>query len=272
MRPDPANAADFDSLQQHVIALFPPELDKLVVSAQAQQLEMESLQRTIGSERFFFVVDLVKFSMTHSYGVQRWLGYSEKEFNLKKYWSIVHPGRQKALLGVALQLYNTLCTGRFALEFMVQRYSSLVALRHYNGKYLLAKKTSSVFQYDKKNRLTAYIDEFTLIGDYNGEALNPVFFNNRGEHELERGGIIMQQVVEQFLGMKIFSTKELQTARRLAYEPGITQAQLAAELGVAVSTIDTYCKRFLHKAREFFHHDFSTASEAAAFLKKEGLL
>ncbi len=266
------NPSDFDALKNTVTALFPPHLDKLQVTIQQQQVEIESLKRTLGSERFFFVVDLVNFEMTGAYGIQRWLGYNEKEFNLKKYWGIVHPGRQKSLIAVAIQLYQTLCTGKFLLEFMVQRYSSLVALKHYKGHYLLAKKTSSVFQYDKKNRLTSYIDEFTLIGDYNGEALNPVFFNNRGEQELERGGEIMRQVVEQFLGMKVFSPKELQTARQLAYEPSSTQAQLAQQFGVAVSTIDTYCKRFLQKSREFFHHNFSSAAEAAAFLKKEGLL
>ncbi len=264
--------SDFDALKNLVIQIFPPQLDKLCVTAQQQQLEIDSLKRTIGSERFFFVVDLVNFEMRDNFGIQRWLGYNEKEFNLKKYWAIVHPGRQKSMINVAIQLYNTLCTGKFVLEFMVQRYSSLVVLKHYKGHYLLAKKTSSVFQYDRQNRLTSYIDEFTLIGDYNGEALNPVFFNNRGEQEIERGGEIMRQVVEQFMGMKVFSPKELQTARRLAYEPGITQNQLAQEFTVAVSTIDTYCKRFLLKSREFFHHNFSTAAEAAAYLKKEGLL
>ena len=270
--PNKINSSDFDLLKNSVTSLFHTTPDKLCVTPQLQQFEIESLKRTLGSERFFFVVDLVQFEMTEACGIQRWLGYNEKEFNLRKYWSIVHPGRQKALMAVAMQLYNTLCTGKFILEFMVQRYSSLVALKHYKGHYLLAKKTASVFQYDKQNRLTSYIDEFTLIGDYNGEALNPVFFNNRGEQELERGGEIMRQVVEQFLGMKIFSPKELQTARRMAYEPGITQNQLSQEFNVAVSTIDTYCKRFLQKSRDFFHHNFSSASEAAAFLKKEGLL
>jgi hypothetical protein len=267
-----SNNSDFETLKRFTTALFPASLDTLAVQERDQQVEIESLRRTIGSERFFFVVDLVNFEMSESHGIQRWLGYNEKEFNLKKYWSIVHPGRQKSLMAVAIQLYQTLCTGKFLLEFMVQRYSSLVALKHYRGHYLLAKKTSSVFQYDAQNRLTAYIDEFTIIGDYNGEALNPVFFNKTGEKEIERGGAIMRQVVEQFLGMKIFSQKELQTARRLAYEPGITQAQLAAEFDVTVNTIDTYCRRFLQKSRDFFHNNFSSAAEAAGFLKKEGLL
>jgi DNA-binding CsgD family transcriptional regulator len=84
--------------------------------------------------------------------------------------------------------------------------------------------------------------------------------------------VVMKQVIEYFLGMKIFSVSELQVARILAYNPDATQKSIAALQRKSPNTIDTYCKRFLQKARQFFHTEFATAVEAAAYLKKNGLL
>lgn len=264
--------SDFESLKEYVISVFPENLASLHVPVSKQQEEIASLNRTIGSQRFFFVVDLTRFEIIASSGVQRWLGYYEKDFTLKKYWKLVHPGMQKTVHTVFLQLCNVLCKGEFELEFMVQRYSSLIAIKHSKGHYLLAKRTASVFQYDKKNRLTQYLNEFTIIGLYNGEPLTPSFFTDKGEDEEKRGKIIMQKTVQQFLGMKIFSVSELQVARLIAYHPGITQIEIAAELNKSYNTINTYYKRFLKKARAFFCTDFSTVNDAALHLQKSGLL
>jgi len=266
---DPSN---FDALQQYVISIFPDELSPLSVSIKNQKEEISSLRRTIGSERFFFVVDLTSFEISLCDGIQRWLGYYEKDFTLKKYWGLVHPGMQKSAHTVFLQLCNILCTGKFKLAFMVQRYSSLIAIKHYKGHYLLAKRTASVFQYDEQNRLTEYLNEFTIIGKYSDEPLTPTFFTDKGEEETSRGEIVMKQAVEQFIGMKIFSVNELHVARLLAYTPAITQKEIADLLGKSVHTIDTYCKRFSKKSKEFFHIDFPTVKEAALYLQKSGLL
>ncbi len=266
---DPSN---FDQLRAHVISLFPEKLAPLAVTEHAQRQELESLSRTIGSERFYFVVDMTRFEISRSEGIQRWLGYYEKEFTLKKYWSLVHAGMQKPVHNVFVQMANILCPGRFELEFMVQRYSSLTAIRHHAGHYLLLKRTASVFQYDAENRLTEYLNEFTIIGEYNGESLSPSFFTDKGEQEAERGEIIMKRALESFLGMKIFSVNELHVARMLAYQPGISQAQIANILELKPNTVDTYYKRFLKKSRDYFHHDFSSVLDAALYLRKTGLL
>ena len=177
--------SDFEKLKTYVISLFPEKINKYAVRQQLQQAELASLKRTIGSQRFFFVVDMATFEITHQAGIERWLGYSEKDFTLKQYWKIVHPGLQKTAHTVFVQMIDFLCKGRFTLEFMVQRYSSLTALKHYNGQYLLLKRTASVFQFDKENRLTEYLNEFTIIGKYGGEPLSPVFFTDKGNSSVE---------------------------------------------------------------------------------------
>lgn len=266
------NPADFDKLKNYVINLLPDKTNKHIVSPRLQKEELLSLERTIGGQRFFFIVDLTTFEIIHLAGIERWLGYPEKEFTLKQYWKLVHPGLQKTAHTVFVQMIDILCKGQFSLEFMVQRYSSLTALKHYNGEYLLLKRTASVFQYDDENRLTEYLNEFTIVGKYEGEPLSPFFFTDKGKLEEERGKIVMQQVLEKFLGLKIFSMNEFHVARLIAYNPGITQKKIAGILGKSPGTIDTYCKRFLNKARAYFHFEFPSVSEAAAYLKKDGLL
>ena len=243
-----------------------------MVKADQQEAELSSLDGTIGSQRFYFVVDMTSFETTRCQGIQRWLGHNEKEFSLKRYWKLVHPGNQVASHTVFLQMAKILCAGKFELEFMVQRYGNLTALRHHQGHYLLCKRIASVFQYDAMNRLTEYLNEFTIVGPYKNEPLSPSFFTNTGEAEMERGRIILENALANFVGMKLFSAQELQVARLLAYQPGITQQKLAEQFNRSTNTIDTYYKRFLTKARNYFHLNFQNVQEAANYLRESGLL
>ncbi|MGI8635628.1 MAG: hypothetical protein ACR2KZ_09520 [Segetibacter sp.] len=263
---------DYPVFKSHLLSLIPPQPIQYAVTKEQQQKEISSLKETIGSRRFFFVTNLENYEIEQPFGIERWLGYSERDFTMKKYLDLIHPGRRKAVQMIALHLYNTLCIGKFSLDFMVQRYSSLIALKHHRGHYLLANKISSVFQYDINNRLTACLHEFTIISDeYNGEALGPKFFSSTGEDD-ERGIEILQKAVEHFLKLKVFSPKELQVARKIAYEPRIKQKQLADLMEIPVDDLHQYYGRFLRKARDFFHLDFNNTVEAALYLKKEGLL
>ena len=263
---------DYPVFKSHVLSLIPPHPIQYAVAEEEQQKEISSLKETIGSRRFFFVTNLEKYEIEQPHGIERWLGYSERDFTMKKYLDILHPGRKKAVQMIALHLYDTLCKGEYALNFMVQRYSSLIALKHYRGHYVLANKISSIFQYDINNRLTACLHEFTIISDeYNGEAVGPKFFTATGENE-ERGREILQKAVEHFLQLKVFSPKEMQVARKIAYHPGISQKQLAELLSISVDDLHQYYGRFLKKARDFFHHDFNNTVDAALYLKKEGLI
>jgi DNA-binding CsgD family transcriptional regulator len=273
--PDKNINTDFDILKNKVQSFFDEDHEKIkfMVAPEKQQKEISLLQEMAGSGRFFFEVDLPGFELKNAHGIQRWLGYPEKEFSLKLYWNhLSHPSRKQSLLLLAQQLYETLCKGVYPLEFMVQRFSSWVPLKHYNGHYVLAQKTSSVFQYDNRNRLTSYLNEFTIIGDYQGEPMNPRMYNSYGERETVKEKEIMEKTIARFLGMKIFTASELQAIRKLAYHPQITQAEIARDLDRSIHTIDTYYKRFLSKAREFYKQDFASVSDAAQHLRKEGLL
>lgn len=263
---------NFEFLKAHVLTLMPkPPVNYVVTSAQQQQ-EIESLKATLGGRRFFFVNNLENFETTYVHGVSKWLGYSENDFTMKWYLDhVIHPGKRKSIILVAVQLYNALCLGRYSLNFMVQRYSSLVALRHQNGTWLLANKISSVFQYNTENRLTAYLNEFTIIGAYDGQPLGPDFFTDNGVPET-RGKQILEDTIHHFLELEFFADRELQMARLMIYHPHFTKAQIADSMHVKGSTIKELGERLKEKAEKIFHRSFSSVAEVVMFLKKEGLL
>jgi len=269
---------DFTSLQQEILSFFASEDHsriRLAVPEEVQQKEISLLKDTLmNGERFFFVINLLNFEMEHAHGIQKWLGYGEKEFSLRQYWdTVVHPSRRQSLLLIVRHMYELLCRGAYPLQFMVQRFATLVPLRHRQGHYILTKKTASVFQYDKNNRLISYLDEFTIIShSYHGEPLQPVMYNSHGERELEKERAIMNQVMERFVCMKVFTRSELQTIRCLVYDTNITQSEIARQMGCTVNTISTYYRRFLAKARDFYGQDFPSVLDAALYLKREGLI
>lgn len=265
---------DFDLLKRDVTSFFNTDHHKIpfMVSNEEQAREINSLRETLNNERFFFIINLPKFEIEETYGVQKYLGYPENDFTFKKYWNhVIHPGKQPLKL-LARHMYEAFCNGKYPLKFIVQRFTSLVPLKHYNGNYLLTKKTSSVFQYDANNRLISYIDEFTIIGAYNNEPLDPRMWFEYDNQDTPAKREFLNKMINDFIGMKVFSPNEFQIARKLAYNTGITQLEIANELGLTVNTVNTYYKRFLEKARDFFHIDFASLADAASYLKREGIL
>src|SRR5688500_18019484 len=107
---------DYPVFKSHVLSLMPPYPIRYAVSEEQQQKEIASLKETIGSRRFFFVTNLENYEIEHANGIERWLGYSERDFSMKKYLDILHPGRKKAVQMIALHLYNTLCLGKYSLN------------------------------------------------------------------------------------------------------------------------------------------------------------
>jgi len=121
---------EFKTLKHFVQSLFSEGYSDFqkMVPVEEQEQEIDLLRQTLGGKRFLFIVDMVDFEICKIVGINRWLGYSDDQFSLHYYWdSVVHPQCQKSLLMIAHQLYGSLCTGKYPLQFMVQRYSSRVA-------------------------------------------------------------------------------------------------------------------------------------------------
>ncbi len=269
----PKKNSPVTELRELLNTLLPPgKTYRPVVKKEQQLKQLEALKATIPNESFYFVFNLLTCELEQVKGVSSLLGYSEKEFSVGHYLNCIHPGQSIQLNLIAHSMYKTLCAGVFKLQFSTQRYISLVGLRHYNGRYIVFKKTTSIFQYDDKNRLLAQLNEFTRIDDYDNSPLKPRITEVTGLQKDDFERMVFKMTMQSFMEKKYFSEKEFGILRQYAGREAITTKQLAELLNVAPTTINTYNKRILAKAKDLFTHSFSTAREVALYLKKEKIL
>ncbi|MGC4038816.1 MAG: hypothetical protein QM764_22860, partial [Chitinophagaceae bacterium] len=59
-----------------------------------------------------------------------------------------------------------------------------MALRHRDGRYLLCKRLACIFQYDERRKLLEFINEFTILGEFNHEPFKVRATSDDG-HNLE---------------------------------------------------------------------------------------
>ena len=209
-------------------------------------------------------------------GIERWLGYPGREFSIETFFRILHPQAARLMYLTTANLFRIACSGSYPLDEKLDlKYVTLIPLRHYDGHYLTVKKVSSVYEYDNRNRLFSYLNEFTIIGPFNPDkdtpSLKPRISDISGTEQSNLENQVGEALVRSFLSLKIFSRGELGTLQYLAHNPASTQRDIAESSGLSVHTIDTYYKRSLAKAREAFQHDFANVVEVAYFLKQMGL-
>jgi hypothetical protein len=239
------------------------------VDSKTQEEYLAALEEGIAHERFYFVFNLLTCELEHIRGVEKWLGFSNREFTVDQYLNCIHPGQSIQLNMIASSMYKTLCKGVFRLQFSTQRYISLIGLKHHNGRYILFKKTTSVFQYDRENRLLAQLNVFDKLDEYENSPLKPRIteLSNLQKDDFEH--IVFNMTLQSFMEKKYFSEQEFAVLKQYANNEGITTRELAGILNVEASTISTYNKRILAKAKDVFTHPFGEAREVALYLKKE---
>jgi hypothetical protein len=260
-------------LEKLLAALLPlDKIGKPMVTKELQTEKLEALDKAIANETFYIVVNLLTREIDYINGVEKWLGYSNQEFTLNRYLNIIHPGQAVLHNIMSLSMYKTLCTGVFRLQFSKQRYITQIGLKHYNGEYISFKKTTSIFQYDNNNRLLAQLNEFTKIDAYEDQPLKPRITEIDGLQKEDFEKIISEETLKVFMDNKFFSEKEFAILKQYAISNTINSKELAKVLKVAPTTIDTFNKRILEKARETFTHPFNSARQVALYLKKEKIL
>lgn len=254
--------------------LLPKQEYKKVIPAEEITKELSLIRDSIDGERFFFVVNLHTMELEHVCGIQRWLGYSDSDFSMLDYLKIIHPAHAAIHRITSVQGIQGLMRGDWNIAFMKHRYITNIALKHRDGRYLLCKRLASVFQYYKegnKNCLLEYINEFTIIGEYNEE---PYIMRTGVATEVEvnwelKTLMMLKKVFEE---ENHFSKQELRTLRKYANDESARTTDVARALEVEPSTITTYNKRILEKAEHLFSKRFSNAKEVAVALRKQGLI
>ncbi len=262
------------NLQSLLNKLLPAEDNyQLVVSPDMQAKKLQKLDETIPYESFYLVFNLQSNEFEHVKGVDKWLGYPNSDFTLKTYLNCIDPKQVVMHNMIAMSMYKTLCTGTFKLQFDRQRYISRIGLKHYSGEFIEFKKTTSIYQFDNKNRLLAQLNEFTKIGSYVTANLDGRITEEDGINQKERfERMVFGETVKSFMNKKYYSPKEFKILETYANSPGITSRELSSSLKIAPATVHVFNKRILSKSRNTFTREFITAREVALYLKREKFL
>jgi DNA-binding CsgD family transcriptional regulator len=237
------------------------------ISEQNHLEEIASLKSTLHHERFFFVVNIRSFALEHIHGVESCLGY--QSFSIGDYIACIHPGSLSIVMAMAETAMDL--SKKEKVSFMGQRFIASVPLRHKAGHYLLVKRVLSPWQIDSEGRVTAYLNELVIIGNYDGEPLNPRI---EASHIEEIEDKFREEVVKRFeQGNHPFSLNEIRIARLLHYQNSLSKKEIAQKLNLQESSIITYCKTLKEKASIFFFNDaFKDAREVSKYLHKMSII
>lgn len=249
---------------------FEPKVSK---SLQAKELRL--LDETIKYERFFFVVDLLERKITYTNGLERWMGYRDTDFNLNKYFHIMHPRHLESMNMLAQATFQTAHSGKYKISFMEQKYIVQIPIQHIQGHYLLTKRTLSPFQIDTKGRITAYLNEFSIIGKHEpSHALEPWLFDSQGNQLNEAASEIRQradEILDRQKRPRPFTVQQLRILRKLAYHNDVSLSQIAQNLQIKPTSMETHSRRLLENARTYFVNDnLKTLKDVAIYAKREG--
>lgn len=262
----------YDLYKQQTQELLPQAEYSKMVSPGTQKREIDLLKETLHFERFFFVLNLHDLKLDNVNGVQRWLGYPDKDFTLMKFLQIIHPSHAEAHYFTSTELIKGLMRGDWKIEFMKHRYITNIALRHSQGHYLLFKRLASAFQYDENHKLLEYVNEFTYVGDYKEEPYSIRAANEDGS-KLVWLEEVLKRVQNAFAADKYaFTFQQLRILRKYAYQPDIQTSDIARAFKTEESTINTHKKRIQQKAQALFHKKFGHIKDIAAYLREQGLI
>jgi len=268
-----ATQDEFTSSKAFAKELFPnPEKMKFSVSAEQQQTELKRIKEGLRYEQFFCIIDMLNFEMKYAAGFEA-LGYNSSQVSLKDYFKMIK-------VDGIVQLMQLLGRETFKLShldiinFMRPKFITTIPMIHTDGRTLLIKRTISPWQVTTEMQIVEYISEFTVIGEYNGEPINP-----RIEDVNPAAKEIYDRVVNKMLAVQPhfknpFSPKETLLLKYYNENEGNSPQVTAGENNITVQTLYDYNKKILSKAKKFFGENvaFTSAKMVAKHLKDNGFL
>lgn len=248
------------------------------VSFTEQQSELEFMKELIPHEKFFFVVS-VDGRIENVNGIARWLGYSEADFTLEKYFSIIHPSYLEFLIHLAEVTFTIANNVDFRVGFREQRYVVDIALKHAEGNYVLCKRALSAWQWrfdNHKQQITQYFNEFTVTNPHIEEVnpnLYPRILDSKGAKLFDLESLLKRNAAIYLEDNKIFfSIQEIRILRKLAYNPQMTTKDLAEAFKNKVGTINTLNKRIIKKGKVLFNNEEIETAKSVAILMRKNFL
>jgi DNA-binding CsgD family transcriptional regulator len=256
------------SCYQHVADIEHP----MQVSEEEQNVFLNSVKTMVSNERFYFVVDLVSFDLTHCIGVDRWLGYSPGSLSMFDYLKAIHPNYVGQLMQMAIATLEVAGQNPGFFKFMDQRIIACLPMREKNGKYWWVKRESTSFQFDANGRLTAYANLFTIVKEYDGESMAPRYSDLAGNSQNELYNLFVERYRERIREYLPFTKRQFEILKIYAEGAGWTSLRVGQKLSLSKQTIDKHNQSILNGARNQFARLFSSATEVAYFLREEKIL
>lgn len=250
----------------------------LIIDTKTQQLEIENLKHTIKYEQFFFVVDLLERKLKHVHGISDWLGYADHTFSFFDYFKIMHPNDLASLDMLANSSFQTANSKKFEINFMREKITAQLALKHFNNNYISTKRSLYPFQFDKSGQVVAYLNHFVILKEYNPADLIPPRFSNDqkiqllAEEDNARANTLksLDKIIEP---LKLSET-EAAILKLLLQEPEYTNLEVSTKLNIPLSTVkNTAPPRILKKARAYFKiPEIKYLKDLVAFIRKKYML
>lgn len=246
-----------------------------IINSKTQELEIESLKHTTKYEQFFFVVDLIERKIKHVHGLSDWLGYADHTFSFLDYFKIMHPHHLASLDTLADSSFETANSKKFEVNFMREKITVQLALRHFNSTYLSTKRSLYPFQIDKSGKVLAYLNHFVILKEYDpADLIGPRLSNEQkiqlvDEEEDARANTLksLDKIVQP---LKLSET-ESAILKLLLREPNNTNAELSEKLNIPLSTVKNTARyRILQKARIYYDMpEIATLKDLIIFIRKK---
>lgn len=267
----PTDKAVLKEVRDHCINASAHIKGPFVVTPEEQKQRLDALRGVGNLEQFFFVLNLQDYKTRYGHGIHRWLGYSDN-MTMDAYMSIQHPATVRFHIEYGKILVSKITKGEISADFMHSSFTGLQAMQNIDGRYLLVKRTSSIFQYNQKREVTEYINVFNIIRTYENEPYQFGSFNLSPSVEQA----IRQYIRERLPKILPFSDQEFQLMEIYARQPTLTEKEASAllkskksEQRVQPNTIKTYKQRICVKAKNYFHRPFKNMDEVVDYMKEQ---
>lgn len=246
--------------------------DKVMVDESLQWLEIEKLGAYIRNENFFFITNVLDFSIVYAKNLEV-IGMDSKLLNSPQYLNLTGSNGflelsllyNKILIELCLEHPNT-------LGFLKPQFISQLPITKANGEVILIKKTLSPFQYSASGKILSNLAEFTIIKEnYNNEATEPRYFHFPKDLNLDFRKFFHQKFIEE---CSPFSPKEIIIMKAYNQNPDFTLNQLANSLEITIETLKSYNKSIISKAKDYMGPliTLKNAKDVSVFFERCGVI
>lgn len=250
---------------QAFAAAYLPAADyaALVTGSQQKQLLHEKDKR-VSKENFYFLTDVGSGNVIACNGLQRWLGYPDRSFSIKKFVQMLHPSHATAQAFYAAALHRCFLETDWPPVWNRPLFSAALVVKAPSGKYWYGKRDCYPFQFNAHKKITGLLHDVTLIKEYEGEWFW-LRLNAANPKAAESFYKYLKKLFEDYGG---FSSQEYRMLYKYTGAIKTSSAAIANAFGIKKSTVDTYNQRILRKTETCFHHRSVNAGEAAAYFKR----